>query len=161
MKSKLLPVLLIALILLNGALIFMLINKTNKTPKEHPKRNFLTEQLQFSKEQKNQFMILDEAHRKSMRGFDKLINQQKEVLFNSFQVENFNIDSLTTKIGVLEGKKESEVYNFFKKVREICTKEQTDKFDEIIKKALKGRKPGPPRDGRKPPHKEGMPPPPR
>ena len=161
MKSKLLPVLLIALILLNAALIFMLINKTHITPKEHPKRNFLTEQLQFSKEQKNQFMILDEAHRKSMRGFDKLINQQKEVLFNSFQVENFNIDSLTTKIGVLEGKKESEVYNFFKKVREICTKEQTEKFDEIIKKALKGGRPGSPRDGRKPPHKEGMPPPPR
>ena len=134
MKLKLLPVLLIVLILLNGFLIFMLIKKPHQIPKKRQNRNFLTEQLQFSKEQKNQFMILDEAHRKTMRGFDKMINQQKDNLFNSFQIENFNKDSLTTKIGVLEGKKESEIYNFFRKVRTICTQEQVKKFDDIIKK---------------------------
>ena len=112
MKSKLLPYLLFLLILLNGVLIFMLIKKPHEN-RNRPERNFLTEQLQFSETQKDQFRVLDETHRNVMMRIDKNINEQKEVLFNSFSKENFNLDSLTNKIAVLSGKKESEVFNFF------------------------------------------------
>ena len=151
MKSKLLPLLLFLLIILNGVLIFMLINKSHKNKKAGPDRNFLTEQLQFSDTQKEQFREFDMIHRDHMKRIDRDINVQKEVLFNSFSKEKINIDSLTNKIGILEGKKEAEVFNFFNKVRILCTIEQAKKFDQIIKKALKGGKKRPPRDGRMPP----------
>ena len=86
-----------------------------------------------------------------MMRIDKNINEQKEVLFNSFSKENFNLDSLTNKIAVLSGKKESEVFNFFKNVRTICSTNQARKFDEIIRKALRGGEGRPPNDGNMPP----------
>lgn len=160
MKSKLLPALLILLFLLNGVLIFMLVKKPHENQRNHQKRNFLTEQLGFSETQKDKFRELDKIHWVYIEGLDKEIRENKDVLFNSFSKENFNLDSLTSSIGLLEAKKESEVFNFFNKVRNLCTLEQTNKFDEIIKEALKGGDKRPPRDRKSPPNRnEGLPPP--
>lgn len=154
MKSKLLYILLILLVLLNGILIFMLIKKPHEKRPEHQKRNFLTEQLQFSDSQKENFRDLDRTHRDFMMEIDEEIKENKDVLFNSFSKENFNLEETTTKIGLLQGKKESEIFRFFNEVRKLCTTTQTKIFDSIIKKALKSGKGKPPRDGK-------MPPPPR
>ncbi|MCG1035478.1 Spy/CpxP family protein refolding chaperone [Polaribacter sargassicola] len=170
MKSKLLPILLIFLVLLNGFLIFMIIKKPHESKRAFKERTFLPEQLNFSETQTEQFKKLDKEHRSLMMSLDKTIMSQKDVLFNSFQQENFNIDSLTNKIGLLEAKKESEVFNFFKKVRTICTEEQAIKIDKLIKQAIRGvggeggpRQEGqrmpPPREGGMQPPNEGMPPP--
>jgi hypothetical protein len=168
MKSKLLPIILFLLILLNGALIFMLVKKPHENRQPRPERNFLTEQLNFSDAQTAQFTELNKKHISLMMEINSEVMEQKDVLFNSFQEESFNIDSLTTKIGLLQGKKNLEVYLFFKKVRTLCTLEQSEKFDKIIKKALRGGQgePGgegrPPIDGdMPPPPHEGGPPPPR
>ena len=75
-------------------------------------------------------------------------------MFNSFSDETINIDSLSIVIGTLQGKKEMEVFGFFKSVRKVCTSKQQEKFDKIIRKALKGGNQSPPREGE-------MPPPPR
>jgi len=171
MKSKLLFILLIFLILLNGFLIFMLIKKPHENQQEFRQRNFLPEQLEFSETQTKQFKELDKTHRNFMMSLEKRIMTQRDVLFNSFQQEDFNIDSLTNKIGLLEAKRESEVFNFFKKVRTICTEEQAVKVDQLIKKAIRGasgqgpqqdgQRMPPPRDGNMPPPNQGTPPPPR
>ena len=155
MKSKLLPILLFLLILLNGVLIFMLVKKPHENRKNGPERSFLMEQLQFSDTQKEQFIEFDNAHRNVMMRIDRNVKEQKDVLFNSFQKENFNIDSLTNVIGLLEGKKEAEVFIFFSKVRTLCNSNQTIKFDKIIKKALKRGDRKPPKDRRMPPPENG------
>jgi protein CpxP len=154
MTSKLSPVLLVLLVVLNGVLIFLLINKSHKNKRPKEERNFLIEQLQFTNVQKDRFINLDDAHRENMRSFDDEIRKNKDVLFNSFSNETINIDSLISVIGTLQGKKEMEVFGFFKYVRKLCTSKQKEKFDKIIKKALKGGNQGPPREGE-------MPPPPR
>ncbi|KGL63678.1 hypothetical protein [Polaribacter sp. Hel1_85] len=162
MKSKLLPILLFLLILLNGVLIFMLVKKTHEKRVPRPERNFLIEQLQFSESQTKQFKELDKIHRGFMLKIDNEVRDLKDVLFNSLQKENFNVDSLTSKIGLLEAKKDSEVFNFFKKVRSLCNSEQLQNFDKIIEKALRGGDRRLPIDGRNPPPgNDGMPPPPR
>ena len=154
MKSKLSPVLLVLLVVLNGVLIFMLINKPHENRRPKEERNFLIEQLQFTDVQKDRFINLDDTHRENMRSFEDEIRKNKDVLFNSFSDETINIDSLSSVIGTLQGKKEMEVFGFFKSVRKVCTRKQQEKFDKIIKKALKGGNQGPPREGE-------MPPPPR
>ncbi|MEO9571659.1 MAG: hypothetical protein ABJH82_08110 [Polaribacter sp.] len=161
MKSKLLPIILFLLIVLNGVLIFMLINKTHENKQPRPERNFLTEKLNFTNSQKEQFMQFDNMHRERMQEIEQSIMKYKDELFNSFQKEGYNIDSLSTKIGLLEGKKDVEIFNFFGKVRSLCTKEQVLKFDKIIKQALKGGQNRPPREGMNHPRRDGeMPPPP-
>ncbi len=162
MKSKLLPTLLILLVLLNGFLIFMLIDKPHERKQEYPQRNFLSEQLNFSDAQKEKFKELDRTRRDFMMSVDKEVQLQKDLLFNSFSKTNFNTDSLTTKIGALEGKKEAEVFRFFSEVRKLCTPEQVEVFDKIIKKALRGGERKPPRrngENRPPRGEEGRPPP--
>ena len=163
MKSKLLPILLILLVLLNGFLIFMLINKPHENRPNHPQRNFLTEQLNFSETQKEEFRMLDKTHREIMMSLDENIRHNKDVLFNSFSSKGINIDSLTSKIGLLESKKEAELFSFFSKVRRICTEKQKINFDKIINEALKGGKRNPPRreGDNHPPRGEIRMPPPR
>ena len=162
MKSKLLPILIFLLILLNGVLIFMLVKKPQDRFNQNSKRNFLTQELQFSEDQTMQFNEFERVHRDVMMEIEEQVREQKDVLFNSFQKEDINLDSLTTKIGLLQGKKDLEVYVFFKKVRTLCTLEQSEKFDKIIKKALRGEeKGGPPNEGNMPPppHEGGQHPP--
>lgn len=160
MKSKILPITLLALILLNGVLVFMLITKPHQSKKHPPERNFLTEELQFSEAQKQQFQKLDDAHKQRMREINHQIMRQKDVLFNSFGDETINIDSLVNITGKLEAKRDLEVFTFFNAVKKICTKEQQEKFNEIISKALKGGKPKPSiREGSHPPPRDGHRPP--
>ena len=152
MKTKLLPILLILLILLNGFLIFMVVKKPHNNRKNLPPRNFLTEQLDFSKKQTRQFVDLENIHRNFMENLDEEIIKNKDVLFNSFSNITINVDSITNQIGVLEGKKEAEIFRFFSNVRELCTLNQIEKFDNIIKEALKGGKRKPPRENKGPSH---------
>ncbi|ARV14004.1 hypothetical protein [Polaribacter sp. SA4-12] len=159
MKSKLLPIIIFLLILLNGVLIFMLVKKPQDRFNQNSKRNFLTQELQFSEDQTMQFNEFERVHRDAMMEIEEQVRAQKDVLFSSFQKEDINLDSLTTKIGLLQGKKDSEVFRFFKKVRGLCTLEQSKNFDEIIKKALRGGQGGPGGEGR-PPIEGDMPPPP-
>jgi protein CpxP len=154
MKSKLLPVLLVILILLNGVLIFMLIKKPHENKRHQQEKNFLIEELQFTDIQKDKFLSFDTVHRENMMRLEQQIRKQKDVLFNSFSDGVVNIDSLALLIGELAGKKDVEIFGFFKSVRKICTKDQQEKFDKIISKALKGGKKGPPRDRRMPPPKD-------
>ena len=148
MKSKLLPVLLVILMLLNGILIFMLIKKPQENKRHPQKRNFLIRELQFTDNQKDKFLSFDTLHRENMMRFDQQIRRQKDVMFNSFSESLTNIDSLSLLIGELTRKKEVEVFRFFKSVRKICTKDQQAKFNKIISKALKGGKNGPPKGRR-------------
>ena len=154
MKSKLLPVLLVILMLLNGVLIFMLIKKPHENKRHPQERNFLIMELKFTNNQKDKFLSFDTLHRENMMRFDQQIRRQKDVIFNSFSESLTNIDSLSILIGELTRKKEVEVFRFFKSVRKICTKEQQTKFDKIISKALKSGKNGPPKGRRKLPPKD-------
>lgn len=162
MKSKLLPLVLLILILLNGVLIFVLIKKPYQNKKNQSERIFLVEELEFSDKQKKSFTILDEKHKVRMNKISHDIRLQKDILFNSFGDININLDSLVAVTGQLEAKKELEIFKFFKSVRKICTTKQQVKFDEIINKAIRGAKNGPPRKGEHyPPGGNRIPQPPR
>jgi periplasmic protein CpxP/Spy len=162
MKSKLLPVILLVLVLLNGVLIFMLITKPHQNKKKGPERNFLSEQLQFSKKQQEKFKMLDDIHKERVMDIERNIRKHKDILFDFIGNETINIDSLVHITGKLEAKKDLEIFTFFNSVKEICTKEQQEKFKEIIKNAITGGKHGPPPgiDENRPPRDHNRPPPP-
>ncbi|MBL4605882.1 MAG: hypothetical protein JKY02_09555 [Flavobacteriaceae bacterium] len=154
MRKKLLYTFLIILIMANVSLLFMIINKPDK--KDRPqKENFLTQELNFTEEQKERFLFLDELHRHQMKQFDGELKDLRKDLFNSFDKENFSPDSIALKMGELETAKHKELFTFFKQVRKICTPDQVSKFDEIIEKALRKRGPQQPKGKRRgPPRKD-------
>jgi protein CpxP len=131
-----------------------LIKKPHENKRHQQEKNFLIEELQFTDIQKDKFLSFDTVHRENMMRLEQQIRKQKDVLFNSFSDGVVNIDSLALLIGELAGKKDVEIFGFFKSVRKICTKDQQEKFDKIISKALKGGKKGPPRGRRMPPPKD-------
>ena len=149
MKTKLLYFLLATLIITNIALLFMLIKKPHQQKKDGG--NFLVKELQFDENQRERFRFFDSQHRETIMGFDEEIRASKDILFSSFSKLNFSSDSISKRIGKLEGEKEQEIFTFFKQVRKICTEKQALKFDKLIKEALhqKGRKP--PKGGMRPP----------
>ncbi|WP_149025845.1 hypothetical protein [Polaribacter sp. BM10] len=162
MKSKLLPILLLLLVVLNGVLIFMLINKPHIKENERRGRDFLIEELNFTKDQEKEFLVLDTSHREKMRSLEEQVKNNKNKLFNSFGILEQEVELIAKEIGSLEGKKELEVFSFFNKVRDLCSQEQKDKLEKIVRKAIHGNnKMPPPRDGRMPPQNRGNRPPPR
>ena len=148
MKSKLLAILVVILMLMNGVLIFMLLKKSHVNNRSPQERNFLVKELQFTELQNDKFLSFDTVHRENMLRLDQQIRKQKDILFNSFSDGVVNIDSLGLLIGGLAGKKDIEVFRFFQAVRKICTQGQQEKFDKIINKALKAGKKRPPRGRR-------------
>ena len=151
MKQKLLPTAFVILVVLNIVLLVLFITKPEKPGKIRPKNNFLVEQLEFNKDQKDKFYKLDQTHRQKMRSIDEQIRTQKDLLFRLIEDEGANIDSITTLIGNLEKQKDLELYSFFKSIRSFCTPEQIDRLNSILKDAV--------RVGPGPPHGKGGPPP--
>jgi len=149
MRKKILYIFFAVLLVVNGALLYMLIKKPSK--KANSKDHFLAQQLQFDEGQEERFLFLDNEHRKQMRHIDAQMRTAKEVLFNSFSDTTFSPVAVTERIGYLETQKEQELYAFFKQVRKLCDEEQAKKFDLIIKEALHKRGPKGKRDHNRPP----------
>lgn len=140
MGKKILYAFLIVLLIVNGVLLYMIIDKKmGKGPSKG--QTFLTEQLNFSQEQKDAFFKLDGEHRKRMMHVDDQLKDLREILFQSFDKEKSFSDSISVKIADLETDKISELYSFFGSVRELCSEDQVKKFDEIIQEVLHRRGP--------------------
>ena len=152
MRKKILYAFLIIMLLINGLLLFLIIDKKlNSGPSKG--QGFLTEELNFSESQKADFVSLDREHRRKMMKMDKQLKDLRELLFSSFGKENISVDSITMKMGDLEEEKQGEIFSFFSQVRKLCNEDQIKRFDAIIQEVLKKRGPRPPkRDGHGPPH---------
>lgn len=154
MKKKILYTFLILMLIVNAVLLYLIIDKQSR--KVPPRgQTFLTEELNFSEDQKDQFLALDRVHRDKMMEMDEELDQLRKLMFNSFDSNNLSIDTLTMKMGDIEADKQNELFSFFTKVRKLCDEDQQKKFDEIIQEVLHRRGPKPPKGDHK------GPPPPR
>jgi len=162
-KNLLLYILLAFLLVVNG---FFLFNHLAKPDRKGPRGpgDFMVKELQFNEDQLHSFNELNGEHHRKMRLLSNDLRKLKDELFSKISVTSIDvnvIDSLTTLIGKKEKEKETEIFNHFRNIQDICTKKQKEKFKMIIKDALhrggdKGQRP--PGSGRP---NERRPPPPR
>lgn len=131
------------MLVINAVLLYLIIDKKMNKPSKQG-RSYLIEELHFSDEQKEQFFLLDEQHRKKMMKIDDESLELRELLFSSYDQKAKSRDSLMIRFGNLEAARQDELFSFFGKVRELCNEEQVKKFDKIIQKALHRRGPKPP-----------------
>ncbi|NAS11661.1 Spy/CpxP family protein refolding chaperone [Poritiphilus flavus] len=150
-KNLLLTVLLVFLIAMNAVLLFLLFNKSDN--KQGPPHEFVVRQLNFSDEQTEQYHLLEQRFRERMRPVHHRTRELKDALFNSVTDENTSqviVDSLTTLIGNLEKARDTEVFNHFRAIYDLCDSEQKQRFQKLIGNVMQRRGPGgpPPPEGR-------------
>nr|WP_299389476.1 Spy/CpxP family protein refolding chaperone [Allomuricauda sp.] len=154
-KNLLTTILLLFLIIMNGVLLYLVLNEPQKHRK--PPGHFIARELGLTEEQMVKFRQLERSHRKKMRFMDHRLHEMRQFLFSNAQNENFSMDqrdSLTNEMGKLSAEKDLEVFQYFQEIGELCTAEQRQKLEETVARALKrgpgkkGPPPGEPHNGR-------------
>ena len=183
-KPKILTVTIIILFILNvGTIGFLIFHRPPRPLKEfdhHEKmeqremmpppdaRGFLEEQLNFNDKQKEEFSKMRDEHHKQISDIQDSIKNVKDKLFAQVSTNPINeaeINSLCTAIGEFQKRIELTTFYHFQKVRMLCDDTQKQKFDLIIKDAIKMidmRGPQMPPGNQMPPpgHEHRLPPPP-
>ena len=164
-KNKLLTGLVVLLLLANAATITMFwMGKAKHPPQSKGSpQEFLVKELQLDAKQQEQLKELVKEHRHSAELLRGKTRKAKEFFFDLLKQQNVTdsakqtaakaVSSITEELDLL-------TFNHFLKVRSLCTAEQQQKFDEIIKEVTgmigQPRPPGGPGKGDGP---QGPPPP--
>ena len=169
-KNKLLTGLVILLLAANITTIvvfWMGMKKMHPSPLQPSA--YIIKELSLNDKQQEQYNAMVQQHRKQSRSIQEQIRNCKDSFFNLLSNDNANDsikNNLSAKIASLNSELDLITYAHFKEVRKICTPEQQQKFDGIIKEIIRmmagpvgrgPRPPGGPGDGPLP--GEGLPPP--
>lgn len=127
-----------------------------------PQRLYLEQELSFDEKQKESYRVMRDEHFMKARSIREQVKMMKEAFFKSMADSSITEEELRKKaLNISTKASELELLTFkhFQQVRQICTPEQKEKFDEIIEEVLRSMdRQGPP-PGRE--HPEGPPPPDR
>ncbi len=113
---------------------------------------FLTKELQLTKQQQLEYRQLREKHQSGQRQYRDPIRKAKDALFSLLKQTNVP-DSLlqeySKRATAFDQQLDILTFRHFQQVRALCSPTQQEKFDEIIKDAMSrmggpgGRPPGP------------------
>ena len=144
-KSRSLVTIIIFLLITNVAMLifFIVLSKpANRRLRNHEPMgmyNSLQNEVGFSKDQLNKYQVLREAQMKEVHPlFNDLRDAKKnfyEMIYVSGSSDSLiiaNSDSIAQKQRNLD----IQMFHYFKNVRNICTPEQTQKFDSVISKVV-------------------------
>jgi Spy/CpxP family protein refolding chaperone len=147
-NSKFLKLVILILLLINiGTLSFLWINRP---PRENgPRRGgeigeFLMHELHFTPEQRKQFEQLRDEHRSSVKELRDNNERLRGKLYDSMgtvPTDSSYVHQLADSITQVQKQIEISTFYHFQKVRLICTPEQQQEFDQVIKEGLNIRPP--------------------
>ena len=154
--NKLLAFAAIALLIINGVLIYLLWTEKNSDKKsERPSRkDRFAEELKLDDKQKEEHKKLKDAHFEYMRPLFDSVSSYRTNLFKLSKDSVAN-DSLvnfyTHKLSETHSLIARNTYEHFKNVRALLNPEQQIKYDEMIQKMMsrRGGAPGKPGEKRK------------
>jgi len=137
-NSKFLKIVILVLVLINLSKISFI--WLHRPTNNEAVGDFFAKELHFTKNQIAQFEVLKKAHREAKESLRELQKKYQNAFLDL--LKNPSIDSVTVrkaadKIMVLKESEELAVFYHFQKVRAICNEKQKQKFDEIIKDAVR------------------------
>lgn len=144
-KYKSLITIIIFLLVTNVAmLIFFMVmskpvDKRSKNRTENGIYNSLQKDVGFSKDQLDQYQALrTEQHNNVKPLFDEVRKSKEDFygLLYSGNVSDSLINADADSIAQTQKQLDMQMLNHFKKVRNICTPDQLQKFDSVIKKVV-------------------------
>ncbi len=120
--------------------------------------DFLSHELNFNDDQRNQFEQLKTEHRNSQEPVRRKIEKAKFDFFGLVKNDTINglmINAAWDKVALLEKQMDVNTLNHFQLVRKICDSTQKIKFDSIIQNAIIQMRPA--QQGPPPPRPNGPP----
>jgi protein CpxP len=141
-KSKLLRIIVIAILIINMVVIgYLLINKGaffgNKPTKP---REIVIKKLDFDTEQIKQYDVTITKHQNKIRNLDDSIRKTKNELYSRLKENSTKIDtndSLVNQINNYQKQIEITHYNHFIEIKKICKPEQLEKFNALTNELSK------------------------
>ncbi len=164
-KNKLLGGLVILLLIANiTTLIFFWLGMKQMHPvaaAQQPSQYLITK-LALNNNQQQQYKELVKQHREQMKLIHDQLRVAKDSFFDLLAHEDTNDKNIfADRIAALNRQLDLQTFEHFKEVRKLCTADQQQKFDKVIKEVLRmmagpgpqgKRPPGPSNDGPPPPH---------
>lgn len=101
--------------------------------------NYLVHELEFTSEQQLKFDKFREDHHQQTVLLKNEIKNQKTIFYSELKnknIDSLEVDSLSKLISDLHRKSDLITFWHFNKIRHICTPQQQERFDEIIKEGL-------------------------
>ncbi|GAB2816147.1 Spy/CpxP family protein refolding chaperone [Ferruginibacter profundus] len=136
-KNKILTWLVVLLLIGNvTSIVLFWMNRNTQLPasKATP-TEFLIKELKFDIKQQEQLELLVARHKEQVPPLRRNIRASKEALFDLLKVYNLSDSAKTAALKAVSVNTEaldSVTFTHFQKIRELCTPEQQNKFDQII-----------------------------
>ncbi len=117
-----------------------------------PVFEFLTKELQLTQQQQLEYRQLRDKHQSGQLQYRDSIRTSKDSLFSLLKQPNVTdslLEHYSKRATVYDQQLDILTFKHFQQVRALCTPKQQEKFDEIIKDAMRrmggprGRRPGP------------------
>ena len=143
-KYKALVFIIIFLLLTNFILLALVMsnNFSDKKEQSHDQKGLYTllqKEVGFSDAQLDQYQALRTQQRKTIKPLFNSIRSSKESFYELLYKENLP-DSILHKdadsIATTQKQLDLQMFDHFKKIRNICTPDQVSKFDSSIKKVI-------------------------
>ncbi|WP_430409053.1 Spy/CpxP family protein refolding chaperone [Kordia sp.] len=138
MKKNILLYILIAFLIVMNGFFMVKIFGDSRPPKGNPGM-FIAKELQFNEAQTKAFNELNDEHHDEMRAISREVKALKDQLFDQISETSVNTDTvndLARRIGEKERQKDLKLFYHFKEVQKICTDEQRERLNTILKDAL-------------------------
>jgi Spy/CpxP family protein refolding chaperone len=134
---------------------FVVLSKPAERRQRNHESNGMYKSLQnevgFSENQLKQYQALKDQQMKTVRPKFNEVRQSKKdfyELISSAQVSDSALNADADSIAQKQKNLDMQMFQYFKNVRKICTDEQTEKFDSLMKKVI-GRMVGRPGESHK------------
>ncbi|HSV12356.1 MAG TPA: hypothetical protein VLI68_16375 [Hanamia sp.] len=144
-KTKSLVTIIIFLLITNIAMLvfFILLSKPVDRKQRNRETNGMYTSLQnevgFSKDQLDKYQLLRKEQMEKVKPlFNEVRNAKKEFygLIYSSNIPDSLITADADSIARKQKTLDMQMFTYFKNIRNICTPEQTQKFDSVIKKVV-------------------------
>jgi hypothetical protein len=137
-KSKVLIIIIGSLLIANIVLIaFLLMNYKQKEKRDRGDKNayvvdYLQNEVGFTKEQLGKYDSLSKYHREQVKSIFKEISENRKIILLNLASADFSdsaINSAANSIHERQRTLELNMLKHLKEIRDICTKEQRQRFD--------------------------------
>ena len=144
-KYKALIFIIIFLLISNFIMLFLFMAKSNPSAKNdttHDQKglyNMLQKEVGFSNAQLDQYQDLRTQQRKTIKPLFNQIRSSKENFYELLYQKNLSDSNLykdADSIAATQKQLDLQMFDHFKKIRNICQPDQLQKFDSSIKKVI-------------------------
>ena len=136
MNKKYFLIIIIIGLLLSNLLLIGFITSQKKEKRQGPRqpKNIIIDRLHFNENQVLAYELLVKNHLNKVRPKDREIRDAKNALYQQllFESNEVTVDSLTTRISLIQKQIEHIHYDHFKDIKELCGPEQEEAYTTLL-----------------------------